>query len=384
MKKYFLTALTILGLVTANAQSRGIRIAYIDMEYILEKVPDYAEATNQLEQRAQKWKQEMDVKRNEIDKLKDGLKAEMSLLTKELIEEREEEIAYMEKELMDYQLKRFGPTGDLITQKSVLVKPIQDQVFTIIQDLAEAKKYDFVFDKSSDLTMMFAAQRHDISDLVVRRLTRTANRERLSNKEIKKLEEQEAQEELEMDPEYQERQQKLEDRKTEREERLEARKLAQEEKRRAYEERREQLLREREAKRNGTTVPPANNRTPATGEGDINDTDDAPPTANRPAAGTPATGNNDGGVIQGDNKTEVKTTATDKPEEGDAETVDKLNAAQDAKDERAARLEARKKAQEERKQKILADREAARLAREEQKNKAKEEQEAPQEEEESE
>jgi Skp family chaperone for outer membrane proteins len=170
---------------------RGLRIGYIDMEYILQNVPDYTEAKNQLEQKAQKWKQEISTKNNEIIKLKESLKTERVLLTKELIEEREEEIAFQEKELMDYQEKRFGPTGDLIVQKSVLVKPIQDQVFTAVQDIAEQKRYDFVFDKSSDLTMIFAAKQFDISDIVVRKLSRTAKRSQLSKSELKAQEKKE-------------------------------------------------------------------------------------------------------------------------------------------------------------------------------------------------
>jgi Skp family chaperone for outer membrane proteins len=95
-----------------------VKIGYIDMEYILEKVPDYADAINQLEQKAQKWKQEIETKRNEVNTLKDNLKTERVLLTKELIEEREEEIGYFEKELLEFQEKKFGPKGDLIIQKS--------------------------------------------------------------------------------------------------------------------------------------------------------------------------------------------------------------------------------------------------------------------------
>ena len=164
MKKCFFTVLFALATLMVNAQgARGIKIAYLDMNYILDKVPDYAEAKNQLEQKASKWRQELEVKRNEIAKLKESLAQEKALLTKELIEEREEEIAFQEKELLDYQEKKFGPTGDLMSQKAVLVKPIQDQVFTIAQDLAEIRKYDFVFDKSSDLTMIVAAKKHEIS-----------------------------------------------------------------------------------------------------------------------------------------------------------------------------------------------------------------------------
>jgi Skp family chaperone for outer membrane proteins len=117
------------------------------MEYILQNVPNYTEAKAQLEQKAQKWKQEVETKKIEINKLTEALKAEKPLLTAELIEERETEIKFLETEKLDYQQKRFGPNGDLIIQKNGLVKPIQDQVFTAVQDIAEAKKYDFIFDK---------------------------------------------------------------------------------------------------------------------------------------------------------------------------------------------------------------------------------------------
>ncbi|HRN99074.1 MAG TPA: OmpH family outer membrane protein, partial [Flavobacterium sp.] len=168
-KTFFILILTMA--LTAQAQTRGVKIGYIDMEYILQNVPDYTEAKNQLEQKAQQWKQEIEAKKNDIAKLKDALKTERVLLTKELIEEREEEIRFQETELSDYQQKRFGPTGDLMTQKAVLVKPIQDQVFNAAQDIAEAGKFDFIFDKSSDLTMLFAAKRFDISDRVIRAIT---------------------------------------------------------------------------------------------------------------------------------------------------------------------------------------------------------------------
>ncbi|AXG74161.1 OmpH family outer membrane protein [Flavobacterium arcticum] len=338
MKKIFLVLFTIFATATATAQ-RGVKIAYIDMEYILDKVSDYAEAKNQLEQKAQKWKQEIEVKRNDINKLKEGLKTERALLTKELIEEREEEIAFQEKELLDYQLKRFGPTGDLISQKSVLVKPIQDQVFTIIQDLAEARNYDFVFDKSSDLTMLFAANRHDISDLIVRRLTRAAKQSQLTSKELKKLESEEAQEDLEADPEYQARQKKLEDRKAERQRIIDERKAAQEAKRKEYQERREKLLQEREAKkneRNGVKT------TDTEDKGDVNSTDDPAPT-------------------EGDDAPQPKSNTT--------ENNDKQTAAEAAREAREKKLEDRRKAAEERRAKILADREAAKKARDEERNK---------------
>lgn len=368
MKKYFFLLLAGFVSLAVNAQSRGVKIAYIDMNYILDKVPDYAEAKNQLEAKAQKWKQEIEVKKNDINKLKEGLKAEKALLTKELIEEREEEIRFLESDLLEFQEKRFGPKGDLITQKAVLVKPIQDQVFTVVQDVADQRKYDFVFDKSSDLTMLFAAQRHDISELVIRRLTRAAKTKQLSPKELKKLEEEEAQADLMDDPEHQERQKAIDDKKAEREKKLEERKALQEQKRREFEERREQLKREREAKKTGGTPASA----PAASPDNSDDPDvntDAPATnANRPANTVNAATPKSQQPVQQENGKQAKTTTTDTPEEGTSESVDRQKTAQEAREERARKLEERNKALEERKKKILEEREAAKKAREEQKN----------------
>ena len=155
---------------------RGVRIAYIDTEYILENVPEYQEATSQLEQKVEKWKIEIDQKLNEIEAKKKQLNNESVLLTKELYEERLEDIQYEEKQILDYQQKRFGPNGDLMIQKQQLIQPVQDQIFTAVQEIADSRKYDFIFDKSADVVMLYSADRFDISELVIRSITRSAKR----------------------------------------------------------------------------------------------------------------------------------------------------------------------------------------------------------------
>lgn len=269
MKKHLIFAILFVCTYSLKAQVvKGLRIGYIDMEYILQNVPDYTEAKNQLEQKAQKWKLEITAKNNEITKLKEALKTERVLLTKELIEEREEEIAFQEKELMDFQEQRFGPTGDLIVQKAVLVKPIQDQVFTAVQDIAAQRRYDFVFDKSSDLTMIFAAKQYDISDMVVRRLSRSSNRSQLTKSELKKEAIKEYQEDVQdANSDFAIRKKMLDDkkaardsvanaRKADRDKILEDRKAAVEAKKAAAAAKRQEIL----DKRNGVTKP----KSPAT------------------------------------------------------------------------------------------------------------------------
>ena len=254
MRKHFLFLfLATIAVNSLHSQARGNRVGYIDMEYILQNVGSYNESNALLEEKAEKWKQEIETKKLEINKVKEALTAEKPLLTKSLIEERETEITFLENELLDLQQKRFGPNGLLMSQKTLLVKPIQDQVFTAVQDIAEAKKYDFIFDKSSDLTMIFADKRFDISDQVLRVINRAEKREQLSKKELAAEQERENKEDIVADnPDLAERQKVLDKRKAARDKILTDRKLAQEQKKKDYEDRRQKILDDRAAKKNGT------------------------------------------------------------------------------------------------------------------------------------
>ncbi len=328
MKKYILLLLVTSLLITNNgkAQSRGIKIGYIDMEYILEKVPDYAEAKNQLEQKAEKWKQEIETKKSDISKLKEALKTEKVLLTKELIEEREEEITFQENELLEYTQKKFGPNGDLIVQKAVLVKPIQDQVFNAVQDIAEAKKYDYIFDKSSDLTMLFAAKKHDISDRVVQVLTRAEKREQMTTKQRKLEEEKERKQDMIDDnPELSNRQKLADQRKAERLKMVEDKKIAAEQKKADADAKRKQFLEDKANKKTGTVSDKSNTDTTK------------------------------------DGSTNTDTTVADK--KAVAEEAKKKSL-----EDRQKVIEDRKIAAEEKRLKIIADREAAKKAKEDAKN----------------
>ncbi|MNQ28365.1 Outer membrane protein (OmpH-like) [compost metagenome] len=329
MRKQFL--FIFLALIVANtnqAQTRTTRIGYIDMEYILENVSDYKEATAQLELKAQKWKQEIEAKKLDINTLKEGLKAEKALLTKELIEERETEIKFLEDEMLDYQQKQFGSNGNLIHQKAALAKPIQDQVFTAVQDIAEAKNYDFIFDKSSDLTMLFSNKKFDISDQVIRVLNRTDKREQLTKKQLKDQEAKESKENaIDENPAMADRQKALDEKKTAREKLIEDRRLEQEAKKKEYDDRRKAIQAEREAKKNGTVSEPAK----TTEAAKVTETSKTDATA-KPAA----------------------TNETTVPAEP---TVNKA-------EERQKLYEQRKKELEERRKKIIEEREAAKKAKE--------------------
>jgi len=318
---FLMTIIGLLGFIS-NAQ-RSVRIGYIDTEYILQNVPEYQEASSQLEAKVQQWKKEIEQRLNEVETKKKQLNNESVLLTKELYDERLEDINIEEAEILDYQQKRFGPNGDLMLQKKQLMQPIQDQIFAAVQDMAKSRNYDFVFDKSADVVMLYSAERFDFSDEIIRAISRTSKRTQAQSKaERKALEDEEVVPEI--NEELEARQKAAEEKNAEKQKAIEDRKALQQKRRdsltAAAEARRQKILDDREkakAEREGTTV------------------------------------KNDSTNIQS------------------ASSVNKTPA-QIEEEKRQQKLqdrEARKKELEERRQKILADREKAKKEREEQKKK---------------
>jgi len=255
---FFFIGFLFVAMSTVAQRAVGVRIGYVDMEYILENVEEYRDATEQLNTKADRWKQEIELKMNKIEQMKKDLAAEKVLLTDELIAEREEEIQILETEAFDYQQDRFGPQGDLVLQKKLLVQPIQDQVFVEVQKIGKNKRYDFIFDKSADVVMLYSEKRHDISDLVLREIgrTRKVSKSKKAQREQNRLREfqaEEAEANKEISEALKERQEKAQTVKESRAKAAEKRRAEQlklrEERKKAYEERRKKLLEEREAKR---------------------------------------------------------------------------------------------------------------------------------------
>jgi Skp family chaperone for outer membrane proteins len=144
------------------------RWAFVDSEYVLNRLPQYREAQNELDKTARKWQSEINELTKEYEKMKLDLANEKVFLTNDLIQDRQIEIDEKFKAIEDLKQKRFGPEGDLISQRKQLVKPIQDQIFNAVQSIAKKKRYDAVFDKSSDLIMLYYNKKYDVSDEVLK------------------------------------------------------------------------------------------------------------------------------------------------------------------------------------------------------------------------
>ena len=185
MKRIAYILILLITVQTSIAQ-KGQTVAYIDMDYILENVPEYATAQSSLNDKVATWKQNLTKIERHIEILKSDLVTEKAILTKDIIEEREEEILLKEEELARLESLYFGPNGDLFQLRKRLVNPVQDQIYNAVQEIAKRKKYDFVFDKSSELVMLYFNKKYDISELVLSNIVKGRKKQNSKAKTEKK------------------------------------------------------------------------------------------------------------------------------------------------------------------------------------------------------
>ncbi|MDE6631161.1 MAG: OmpH family outer membrane protein [Bacteroidales bacterium] len=170
MKKYILIAVVgLMGLASAaftNAQAQ--KYAYVNTEYILSNIPEFAQAQEQIDKLSIEWQKELEEKFAEIDALYKKFQNDAPLLTQDMKNRRENEIIAKEKAAKDLQKKRFGVDGDLYKQRAEMIQPIQDKVYTAIEKKAKQKQFVFVFDRSDNSGILYADPKNDISNEVLK------------------------------------------------------------------------------------------------------------------------------------------------------------------------------------------------------------------------
>jgi outer membrane protein len=167
MKKVIFVACLLLTFVLAG---QAQRIIVVDTKYILDKMPEYKDAQKKLDQTSLQWQKEIDDKQANLDKMYKDYDAEQIMLSDTLKKKREDELFNKEKEVRDLQRKRFGFEGDLFKMRQQLVKPIQDKVYNVIEQIAVNRMYDLILDKSEGITVIFADPKLDKSEDVIKAL----------------------------------------------------------------------------------------------------------------------------------------------------------------------------------------------------------------------
>lgn len=167
MKKLILiTGILLFALTSTFAQ----KFAYVDTEYILENIPSYKAAQEQLDQLSGQYQKELESMHADLEQMYKDFQSESVLLSNEMKRKREDVIITKEKEYKELQRKYFGREGDLFKKRQGLIKPIQDDVFNAIQELSTEGNYAVIFDKSNGITLIYTNPKFDLSDQVLAKL----------------------------------------------------------------------------------------------------------------------------------------------------------------------------------------------------------------------
>jgi len=164
--KFLATALLLALSLFVQAQ----KFAYVDSKYILSHIPEYQQAQAEINKLSTQWQKDIENKYETISKLETSLLAEKILLTDEMKQKREQEIETKRQEAKDMQKTKFGINGELFKKREELIKPIQDQIYEAIQEVASTSALMVVFDKASDSNMLYTNPKHDISDKVLKKM----------------------------------------------------------------------------------------------------------------------------------------------------------------------------------------------------------------------
>ena len=161
-----ISALLLCGTTFAKDQS----VAFIDMSYILKNLPQYEQANEQLTMLSRRWQKEIYAAQQEARVMATNYQTEQIFLSETMRNQREQEIVEKEQEVLELKRKYFGQEGELYKKREALIKPIQDEIYTAIQDLANEKKIDVVKDRSADPSLVYMSSKLDVSDQVLQKL----------------------------------------------------------------------------------------------------------------------------------------------------------------------------------------------------------------------
>lgn len=157
-------------ILIATATSFAQKFAYVDTEYILDNIPAYKAAQEQLDQLSAQYQKELETMHAEVEQMYKDFQSESVLLSDEMKRKREDVIVGKEKEYRELQRKYYGREGDLFKKRQGLVKPIQDDVFNAIKEISNEGQYAVIFDKASGVTLIYTNPKFDLSDQVLAKL----------------------------------------------------------------------------------------------------------------------------------------------------------------------------------------------------------------------
>lgn len=161
------SAFIFLSSLSAFAQQK---IGWVDTQVIMKKLPEAVEAQNKLDNLVAQWQSEISKMQNDFKQEADNYQRRRLILPEQARVQEEQKLSDMQKKIIDLRNQRFGPNGDLDQQQKAIMRPVQEKILQAIQDVAKEDKYDYIFDKSGQILLMYSNPKYDVTQQVLDKL----------------------------------------------------------------------------------------------------------------------------------------------------------------------------------------------------------------------
>ena len=169
MRFYFLKSILffLATLVFVNVEAQNQKFGYFESDFILSNIPEYSGIEQRLQLLSDSWKQELFEMDSEIETLEEEYAAKEILYTKDIREEKKFEIKQKKSQRDTFLNNKFGPDGDYTQKQNELLEPIMRQIFTAVSEVAKKQEFDFVFDRSGDIYLVYARSDWNLNDAIL-------------------------------------------------------------------------------------------------------------------------------------------------------------------------------------------------------------------------
>lgn len=167
MKKLIIPFLFLFAAIPLFAQ---VKIGYINSEAIMKELPEAQDAQRKLDNLVQEWQAELRKLESEWKQKYDAYDRDKLIMSDQLRAEKEKELVDLENRIMQYREQKFGQNGELFQKQEEFMKPIQNKIFNALEKIAKEEGYDFVFDKSGEILLLYANEKYDLTNKVLEAL----------------------------------------------------------------------------------------------------------------------------------------------------------------------------------------------------------------------
>jgi len=153
-----------------------MKLGYIDSNRIMSEFENVRDIQVELEKEQRKLEAEYNGMISQLDSLKQVFEKQRLLMSENRRKEKENELINIERNIQEFQMKKFGPEGEIYRKQSQLLAPILEEVDAAIKVVAAQRGYDYVFDAVSG-AIVYALEAHDLTDQVLKELKDSGNSE---------------------------------------------------------------------------------------------------------------------------------------------------------------------------------------------------------------